>query len=102
MPKRSADPNFMTDESRLSTDDRSSPGHGEEHAAHTLIAGRYRVVGPLGQGGMGSVLRVFDESSGTGSELALKRLHRGASKKHLTLFEREYHTLASLRHRSET
>jgi tetratricopeptide (TPR) repeat protein len=86
----------MTDESRFREEPRSSVARGDAREPRLFIAGRYRELGTLGQGGMGSVLRVYDESAG--SEIALKRLHAGASKKHVALFEREYHTLASLRH----
>ena len=86
----------MTNESRFDGDDGPGPEQGAARAHGALIAGRYRELSILGHGGMGSVLRVYDESSGT--EVALKHLHKGASKKHVALFEREYHTLASLRH----
>lgn len=64
-----------------------------------LIAGRYRVLESLGQGGMATVWEVLDTS--TGEKLALKRLcvpaHADASD--LTrLFEREYLTLSELSH----
>jgi tetratricopeptide (TPR) repeat protein len=61
-----------------------------------IVAGRYRVDSVLGKGGMASVLRVHDYSSGR--DLALKRLHGEARAKHVALFEREYHTLAGLTH----
>ncbi|MEY4581739.1 MAG: hypothetical protein RL701_6442, partial [Pseudomonadota bacterium] len=61
-----------------------------------LIGGRYRVLGALGKGGMASVWSVRDEV--TGHNLALKRLAKHAAALHVTLFEREYHTLASLNH----
>src|SRR3954454_3964148 len=61
-----------------------------------LIAGRYRVLSPLGQGGMASVWSVHDQV--TGRNLALKRLLKNAAAAHVTLFEREYHTLATLNH----
>jgi Protein kinase domain/AAA ATPase domain len=63
-----------------------------------LIAGRYRVVQKLGEGGMASVWKVGDEQ--TGRSLAMKRLSRNSDARHVALFEREYHTLASLRHPS--
>jgi hypothetical protein len=47
---------------------------------------------------MASVWRVVDEVSGRA--LALKRLSRKANARHVALFEREYHTLASVRHPS--
>ncbi|HVZ36596.1 MAG TPA: serine/threonine-protein kinase, partial [Polyangiaceae bacterium] len=61
-----------------------------------LIAGRYRVEGTLGTGGAGQVFRVTDVARNR--ELALKRLHAGASKGVTALFELEYQTLAGLRH----
>ncbi len=65
-----------------------------------LIASRYRVVGRLGRGGMGSVYRVVDESSG--SEVALKRLGGKALPKvgraDRLRFRREFHTMARLQH----
>lgn len=62
----------------------------------THVAGRYRVEAELAVGGMGAVYRVHDES--TGRALALKRLHRTASKTATLLFRKEYHTLVALRH----
>jgi hypothetical protein len=62
------------------------------------IAGRYSVEAQLASGGMGSVYRVRDESSGRA--LALKRLLASASASGALLFRREYHTLARLRHPS--
>jgi hypothetical protein len=62
----------------------------------TIIAGRYRVERLLGQGGMGSVYEVHDQA--TGKQVALKRLSRGAPHGAAALFQREYHTLAGLRH----
>lgn len=61
-----------------------------------VIAGRYRVESLLGQGGMGAVYAATD--SATGKQLALKRLTLGASAAMAALFEREYHTLAGLKH----
>ena len=65
-------------------------------ARPTLIAGRYRVLRTLGRGGMATVHCVHDEV--TGHDLALKRLHAEAPASHVALFEREYHTLATLQH----
>src|SRR5215212_3803890 len=60
---------------------------------------RYVVEGTLGRGGMGTVYRVRDGS--TGQIVALKRAaardHEQAVTRR-TLLEREYHTLAQLRH----
>jgi serine/threonine protein kinase/tetratricopeptide (TPR) repeat protein len=62
----------------------------------TRIAGRYRVERLLGVGGMGEVHEVYDEAGGR--TLALKRLLPAANKTQRALFEREFHTLASLKH----
>ncbi len=75
-------------------------GHGYvDDESGTWIAGRYLVQERLGQGGMGTVYRVFDES--TGKTLALKQLLKkrsAASSQSLALFQREYHTLVQLAH----
>ncbi len=60
-----------------------------------LIASRYRVQALLGEGGMGAVFRVHDESEGR--LLALKRLGLGMEADRLR-FRREFHSLANLRH----
>ncbi len=65
-----------------------------------LIAGRYRVDGRLGQGGMAVVYKVRDISSDR--HLALKQLivddDAERHKKDVELFEREFHTLTHLSH----
>lgn len=61
-----------------------------------LIGGKYRVESMLGRGGAAQVYRVTDV--GRGLELALKRINAGASASASALFEREYQTLASLKH----
>src|SRR6201995_6081582 len=62
--------------------------------------GRYEVQGELAAGGMGSVYRVLDRT--TGEVQALKRIVAGSSASTrrfgLEAFEREYHVLASLDH----
>src|SRR6478672_11947298 len=60
------------------------------------VGGRFRVEAPLGAGGMASVWRVLDVSSGR--QLALKLLSAGANERIRALFDREYHTLAGLEH----
>jgi hypothetical protein len=65
------------------------------------IADRYTVLQLLGRGGMADVYHVRDER--TGGELALKRLRVQRPERRLlaiTLFEREYYTLAQLTHPS--
>ncbi len=62
----------------------------------TLIAGRYRVEGSLGRGGVGEVLRVLDVERAR--RLALKRLPSAAPPKVQAQFELEFRTLASLHH----
>lgn len=60
------------------------------------VGGRYFVERLLGKGGMASVYAVVDSVSG--QRAALKRLHADAAAVTGPLFEREYRTLASLRH----
>src|SRR5262245_34860255 len=60
------------------------------------IAGRYSIERELGSGGMGTVFEVVELA--TQRRLALKRLARGRSAAEVTLFEREFYTLASLHH----
>ena len=75
---------------------------GEAPPRTTAGGGRYRIESLLGQGGMAAVHRVVD--SATGRSLALKRLLRtpinpNINAEHsITLFEREYLTLAQLAH----
>jgi len=72
----------------------------DEPEAVQRIAGRYRVVGLLGRGGMSTVVRVLDEV--TGREVALKRLlqDQGQPDDSATSvsLQREYHTLKQLEH----
>jgi serine/threonine protein kinase len=61
-----------------------------------LDGGRYRVERRIGQGGMGVVYAVFDRA--THRRVALKRLREQAGPIAAAMFEREYQTLAQLRH----
>lgn len=75
----------------------ASDSRAQGHAStNQLIAGRYRVERALGEGGAAQVLCVTDVSRG--AKLALKRLDPRAGPKQRTLFELEFHTLASLSH----
>lgn len=67
--------------------------------AAPLLAGRFRPVRPLGEGGMGSVVEVEDTWS-PGRRLALKRIHpEGGMGEALALrLKEEFHALARLRH----
>jgi Protein kinase domain/AAA ATPase domain len=65
-----------------------------------VIAGRYRVLGQLGGGGMAVVYEVVDSVSGR--RVALKRPHASSRVEHqkhgAELFAREFHTLIQLAH----
>lgn len=76
----------------MTTDSHTLEGIGQD----SWIARRYRVGRELARGGMGSVYRVLDEQ--TGEARALKRLLPPAGPDVRAQFEREYRTLASIRH----
>jgi hypothetical protein len=62
-----------------------------------LVAGRYRLEGRLGKGGMGTVYRAYDLTAGR--HVALKRLSSDKSERRNTrMFEREFRVLSGLRH----
>lgn len=60
--------------------------------ANLLLQNRYRIVRPIGQGGMGAVYEAFDQR--LAQTVALKQIMRGDA----TAFEREARLLARLRH----
>ncbi len=73
-----------------------APGKQGDPGATERI-GRYRIESKIGRGGMGAVYRAVDETSGR--QVALKTLERNEANL-VAFLEREYHTLASLRHPS--
>src|SRR5262245_56691705 len=76
-------------------------GAGAVRKVGDVIAGRYFVEQRLGAGGMGSVYKVFDQS--TQKALALKELGGRVAQDDVTegqrlRFRREFHTMAQLKH----
>jgi tetratricopeptide (TPR) repeat protein len=63
--------------------------------ARELLANRFQVLGVLGEGAMGRVLRVFDQARG--EEVALKVI-TGARDKSTLQFRREFRLMTGLRH----
>lgn len=74
----------------LPTQDASGPG--------SVLAARYRVVERLGEGGMGVVYRVVDETSGATVALKTLPLRAGPDDRRLLLFKTEFWAMTRLRH----
>ncbi len=72
------------------------PVGGPAPIAGTVLAGRYRLGGPLGSGGMADVVRAEDQR--LGREVAVKLFRPGTDPDGEQRFEQETHTLARLRH----
>ncbi|MEP7121252.1 MAG: ankyrin repeat domain-containing protein [Byssovorax sp.] len=79
--------------------DESEDALETHHQAEDIIRGRYRVVGTLGQGGVGTTYEAEDLES-PGKRVALKQLNvrNLGDWKRFELFEREARTLAQLVH----
>ena len=73
-------------------------GHGEDPRIGRTLAGRYKVIKPLGAGGMGSVY--LAEQLPIGRKVALKLLHRRLMSDITAIkrFQREARAVASLNH----
>ena len=76
----------------------SDPRSGERFLPGAVLAGRYRIVGLLGRGGMGEVYRADDLK--LGQPVALKFLPRGLEQdpKHLELFLNEVRSARQVSH----
>ena len=74
------------------------PGAAQADQVGTVLAGRYRVLDRLGQGGMGIVYRVEDTASGDVVALKTLRLSGGPSERSLLLFKTEFWAMTRLRH----
>jgi len=68
--------------------------------AGTLVSGRWRIVGYLGAGGFGEVLRAVDESEIGLGEAALKVLYGEISPVERDNFVREVQKIAGMRHQN--
>ena len=78
-------------------------GHGARQGSSawgpgTILLGRYELIGVIGRGGMGNVLRAFDRREGR--EVAIKVLHSAYARdeKACERFRREQRYLAQLDH----
>jgi len=106
---RVTDPELADEVEALLAEDATDPGFLDAPAAgrpeapsgaeaHVRI-GPYRVVRPLGRGGMGEVFLAVDETEGVRRHVALKVVRKGLdSEELLRRFRRERRILASLAH----
>lgn len=79
----------------------AAPGSEKTLAAGTLIAGRYRILKPLGTGGMGSVYLAADRLLGD-EKIAIKILHTGFvnDETQMARFLREVQLMRKVNHKN--
>ncbi len=84
----------------LPTEGPTGDAHGKtsEQLSGWMIAGRYELIGKLGEGGMGAVFKVRDHNVGR-RLIALKRILQLTDHAH-ERFEREIDSAANLNHRN--
>src|SRR5690349_17682475 len=75
-----------------------APGDGDDPLLGAIVAGRYRLIEKIGEGGMGAVYRGVHET--LRKPVALKLLGRAArtDREMVTRFEREAVAAANLKH----
>ena len=83
--------------------DTDRPPRSAGHNAHatvllhgTMVDSRYRIIGALGTGGMGSVYDAVDLQ--TGDLIALKSLKKKVTREHFQRFKREAEAALSIQH----
>ncbi|MCA9653783.1 MAG: tetratricopeptide repeat protein, partial [Myxococcales bacterium] len=83
-------------------DGTPSDARGQPEPADDVVpsvgrtVGRYVIIGQLGRGGMGTVLKAYDEA--LDRAIALKLLHPGVAERHAERLTREAQALAKLSH----
>jgi serine/threonine-protein kinase len=78
--------------------DPTPPAAGARFATGELLSGRYRVVAPLGKGGMGEVFRADDLALGQPVALKFLPLHLAADPDRLARFRKEVATARGVSH----